>query len=128
MAEALRYNLKGRGFDSRWWHWNFSSTHSFRLHYDPRFDTASKKKEYQEYLLGDKPAGPYHVHVPIFLRCESLNLLEPSVPVQACNGIALLYMFYVLRFLDDCTSYGISTVNSNDKFSLDEKTRHSEEK
>jgi hypothetical protein len=23
LVEALRYKLKGRGFDSRWCHWNF---------------------------------------------------------------------------------------------------------
>jgi hypothetical protein len=26
LVEALRYNLEGRGFDSRWSHWNFSVT------------------------------------------------------------------------------------------------------
>jgi hypothetical protein len=30
-----------------------------------------------------------HLHVPIFLKSGSLILLEPSEPVQACNGIAL---------------------------------------
>jgi hypothetical protein len=33
--------------------------------------------------------SPYHVHVPIVLKSGSLKLLEPSGPVQACNGIAL---------------------------------------
>jgi hypothetical protein len=32
---------------------------------------------------------PYHLHVPIFLKSGSLNLLEPSQPLQACIGIAL---------------------------------------
>jgi hypothetical protein len=36
---------------------------------------------------------PYHesclLHVPIVLKSGSLNLLEPSGPVKACNGIAL---------------------------------------
>jgi len=32
---------------------------------------------------------PYHLQVPIVLKSGSLNLLEPSGPVQACNGIAL---------------------------------------
>jgi hypothetical protein len=38
-----------------------------------------------------KVAGlqPYRLHVPTVLKCGSLNLLEPSGPVQACNGIAL---------------------------------------
>ena len=26
LVEALRYKPKGRGFDSRWSHWNFSVT------------------------------------------------------------------------------------------------------
>ena len=64
---------------------------------------------YQEYFLGVKAAGaygwqPYHLHVPIVLKSGSLNLLEPSGPVQACNGIALpfpfTYIFLVyLQFL-----------------------------
>jgi len=32
---------------------------------------------------------PYHLHVPIVLKSGTLNILEPSGPVQACNGIAL---------------------------------------
>jgi hypothetical protein len=26
LVEALRYKSDGRGFDSRWWNWNFSWT------------------------------------------------------------------------------------------------------
>jgi len=37
---------------------------------------------------------PYYFHVPIVLKSGSLNLLEPSGPVQACNGIALPLPFY----------------------------------
>jgi hypothetical protein len=32
---------------------------------------------------------PYDLHVPTVLKSWSLSLLEPSGPVQACNGIAL---------------------------------------
>jgi hypothetical protein len=32
---------------------------------------------------------PYHLHVLIILKSGSLGLLEPSGPVQACNGITL---------------------------------------
>jgi hypothetical protein len=39
---------------------------------------------------------PYHLHVPIFLQSGSLNLLEPSGPDQACNGIALLLILHEL--------------------------------
>ena len=33
---------------------------------------------------------PHHNHVPTVLKSGSLNLLEPSGPVQACNGIAFV--------------------------------------
>jgi hypothetical protein len=32
---------------------------------------------------------PYRLHVPIVVKSVRLNRLEPSGPVQACNGIAL---------------------------------------
>ena len=91
---ALRYKPESRGFDSRGCHWNFSLTLSFRPHFGPGVDTASNRSEYQECFLGVKAAGawgwqPYHLQVPIVLKSGSLNLLEPSGPVQACNGIAL---------------------------------------
>ena len=35
----------------------------------------------------------YHLHVSIVLKSGSLNLLEPSGPVQACNGTALPLKF-----------------------------------
>jgi len=64
----------------------------------PWGDSVSNRNEYQEYFLGVKGAGaygwqPYHLHVPIVLKSGSLNLLERSGPVQACNGIALPYGF-----------------------------------
>jgi hypothetical protein len=45
---------------------------------------------------GVKAAGvcgsqPYYLHVPTVLKSGSLGLLEPSGPVQACNGIALTF-------------------------------------
>jgi hypothetical protein len=38
---------------------------------------------------------PYHLHVAIFLKSWSLNLLEPSGPVQACNGSALPFYWFI---------------------------------
>jgi len=40
----------------------------------------------------------YHLHVPIVLKSGSLNLLEPSGPVQARNGIVLPYYIYCFIF------------------------------
>jgi hypothetical protein len=64
-------------------------------HYGPGVDSTSDRNEYQEYFLGIKAAAgmygwqTYHLHVPIVLKSGNLNHLEPSGPVQACNGIPL---------------------------------------
>ena len=34
LFEALRYKSEGRGFNSRWCHWNSSLTQSFQPHFD----------------------------------------------------------------------------------------------
>jgi hypothetical protein len=64
-----------------------------------QLNSSPKTNEYQEYFLGVKAAGvygwqPYHLHVPIVLKSGSLSLLEPSGPVQACNGIAVPLALY----------------------------------
>jgi hypothetical protein len=51
LVQALRYKPEVRGFDSRWCHWKFSLTSSFRTHYDIGVDSASNRNEYQEYFL-----------------------------------------------------------------------------
>ena len=53
-VEALSYKRVGSGSNSRWCHWNFSLTQSFRPHYGPGVDLPSNRNEYQEYLLGGK--------------------------------------------------------------------------
>jgi hypothetical protein len=57
LAEARPYKSEGGGFDSRWCHWNFSLTQSFRFHYGPGVDSASSRNENQECFLGVKAAG-----------------------------------------------------------------------
>jgi len=57
LAEALRYKPEGRGFDSRWCHWNFSLTQFFRPDSCPEVDSACNRNEYQEYFLGVKGAS-----------------------------------------------------------------------
>jgi len=49
--EKLRYKPQGLGFDSRWYHWNFSLSLSSWLHYGPGVDLASSRNEWQEYFL-----------------------------------------------------------------------------
>jgi len=57
VVKALRYKPAGRGIDSRWCHWNFLVTLSFRSHYGPGVDSASNRNEYQVYFLVVKAAG-----------------------------------------------------------------------
>jgi hypothetical protein len=39
--------------------------------------------------------------VPIVLKSGSLNLLEPSGPVKACNGIALPFTLILLQIAEE---------------------------
>ena len=57
LFEVLCCSPEGRGFDSRWFHWNFSLTYSFWPHYGPGVDSASNRNEYQVYFLEVKAAG-----------------------------------------------------------------------
>ena len=87
------YKSEGRGFDSRWYHWNFSLT-SFRPHCGLGFGSASKRNEHQEYFLMGKDGHCVGLTTlpPSCANC--LEIWEPQPPepsgsVQGCNGIAL---------------------------------------
>jgi len=55
---------------------------------------------------------PYHIHMPIVLKSGSLNLLEPSGPVQACNGIPL--PFCVLSIAKNV--YDVNSIKNGGKY------------
>ena len=109
LVEELCYKPEGRGFDSRWchidiilpaelWPWGWFS---------------SNWNEYQEYFLGVKGGRcvglkTFHFHVPIVLKSGSLNLLEPSGPVQACTGIVLPFSRGEISYLAPLGSENIS--------------------
>jgi len=81
-------------FDSRRCHWNFSLTRSFQPHYGLGFNSASNRNKYQVCFLGSKGGRCIELTTlppscANWLKSGSLNLLKPSGPVQACNGIAL---------------------------------------
>jgi hypothetical protein len=91
LVEALGYKQEGRGFYSRWYHWNFSLT-SFWLHCGHGVDSSSRSTRNISWVVkadGAWGSQPYHLHVPIVLKSGSLSLLEPSGPVQDCYGIVL---------------------------------------
>ena len=50
-ADNLPPSWTSHWFDSKWCHWNFSLTLSFRLHYGSEVDSASNRNGYQEYFL-----------------------------------------------------------------------------
>jgi hypothetical protein len=57
VVKVLRYKSEDCWFDSRWCHWNFSLTYSFRSHYSPGVDSVSNRNEFQERFLEVKAAG-----------------------------------------------------------------------
>ena len=64
----------------------------------PGVDSASKS-EYQD-IPGGKGGRcvrltTYHLHVPIVKKFGGLNLLEFCGHVQACNGIALPFLYKI---------------------------------
>jgi hypothetical protein len=57
LVDALRYKPEGRGFDSRWGHWDSFIDLILRSHHGPGVDSASNRNEYEESSLGVKAAG-----------------------------------------------------------------------
>ena len=55
----------------------------------PEVDSTSNRNEYQEYFMGGKAAGA------VVTKFVNLNFLEPSGPLQACNGTALPLQNYI---------------------------------
>ena len=69
LVQVVSYNPDSRGFDSRWCHWNFSLTQSFRPHYCPGVASVSNRNKYHEYFLRGKGG-----------RCVGLTTLTPWYP------------------------------------------------
>ena len=89
LVEALRYKPEGRGFDSHWCHWNFSLTNSFRPHYGPGVDSASERKEYQEYFLGGKGGQSVGLTTLPLSCADCLEIWDPqpSGTLMVCSGL-----------------------------------------
>ena len=73
---------------------SISDIKPFRSHYGPGVDSASNRNEYQEYFLGGKGGRCVRLTTlplscTVVIKSGSLNFLEPSGPLLACNGTAL---------------------------------------
>jgi hypothetical protein len=104
LVEAQRFKPEGRGFDSRWCHWNFSLTLSFRPQYGPGVGSASNRNEYRECFPLSKGG-----------RCVRLCQLswesEPSGTLRAYLRIVLFYqkLSSVITSRNLCDFLGIMT-------------------
>jgi hypothetical protein len=58
-------------------------------HRGPLTEMSTRNNSWGVTVTGAYGWHPYHLHVPTVFKSGSLKLLEPSGPVQACNGIAL---------------------------------------
>ena len=70
--------------------------------YGPGVESASNRNEYQEYFLGGKSGRCVGLTTlppscADYLEIWEPHLLEPSGPVQACNGIDLPFTFTVYQ-------------------------------
>jgi len=61
-------------------------------------DSASNRNEYQVYFLGGRCVRLTTLppSCAVVMKSGNLNFLEPSGPLQACNGTALPF-FYIYR-------------------------------
>jgi hypothetical protein len=92
-GKALSCNPEGCGFDSRcvtgMFHCHNPSGDTMNLGLTQPLTGMSNKNISWELKAASRLCWHYHFHVRIVLKSGTLNLLEPSGTVQACNGIAL---------------------------------------
>ena len=82
---------------------NFIDIKSFRSHNGSGIDSVSNRNEYQENFLEGKGGRLLRLtNLPtscaVVIKSENPNFLEPSVPLQVCNGSALpLPLLFISR-------------------------------
>ena len=88
LVEASRYKPEVRGFDSRWCHWHNPSGRTVALGLaQPLTEMSTRNISWGVKAASAQGWQPYHLRVQIVLKSGSLNILEPSGPVQTCNWI-----------------------------------------
>jgi hypothetical protein len=98
LFEAKRYNLEGRGLASRWCHWNFLLTNSFRPPYVHGVYSLCMRNEYSEYFLGGKGGRCLGlINLPPS-RADCLEIWEP----QSCGTFSVCPGLYRDCFVLPC--------------------------
>jgi hypothetical protein len=106
---ALCYKREGRWIESRWGDWIFKFTQSFQPHYVPGVDSASNRKEYQEYswnVLRDKRRSARKadnliaIYEPIVFKMWEPQHLTTLWVSTACYRDTFTY-FYLLTYESD---------------------------
>ena len=105
LVEALRYKPEGRGFDSRWCHWNFPLTQSFRPHYGPGVDSAVTEMSTRNISWGVKAAGARAYNLTTFMCWLSWNLgastfWNPQGLSRTVQGLLYLYALFEAEVCD----------------------------
>jgi hypothetical protein len=77
------------------WHNPSSCTKALGL-IQPLTKTGNRKISWGVNAVGEYGWQPYHHSLPTVLKSGSLNLLEPSGPVQACIGCALPFTYVIM--------------------------------
>jgi hypothetical protein len=79
-------------------HWHKPSGHTMALVLTkPLKEMSTTDISWRVKVAGMYSWRPYHLHVPTVLKSGSLNLLELSGPVLACNWIALPFTISPLK-------------------------------
>ena len=97
----------------------FIDIKSYRSYCGPGVDLASNRNECQEHFLWVKAAGCVRLTTlqpsyAVVMKSGNLNFLEPSGPLQACNGSALPFIggrkYGSLRVFSSCLIHSTEVV------------------
>ena len=92
----------------------FIDIKSFRSHHGPGVDSASNRNDYQEHFSWGKGGRCVRLTTlppscAVVMKSGNLNFLEPSGPLQACNGTALPSVLQTEKLLSFHSSASYTT-------------------
>jgi len=102
LAEAQWCKPESRGMNSRWCH---SARTTALGMTQPLTEMSARNISWSVKAAGEYGWQPYHLHASTVLKSGSLNLLEPSRPVQACvyKRAAINYSKMVIKVVSVLT-------------------------